>query len=176
MNGLKTAIQAVVFWVVFLGAVPLGIRAVEVGAGFGSWTPPSPLAAIAGILLFAAASTLSIASARVMAVHGEGTPLPLDPTRRLVVRGPYRHVRNPMAIAGIAQGVAVGILLGSWAVVAYALAGAVAWQVLVRPWEEADLRRRFGAAYEHYAAAVPCWLPGRRYVGPDGLEPPTSSV
>ena len=176
MIGLRTAIQAAAFWTVFLVVVPLGIRAVEVSLGFATWALPHPTLVVTGALVLAAASALNIASAHAFVVHGEGTPLPLDPTRRLVVRGPYRRVRNPMAISGIAQGVGVGILLGSVLVVAYALAGALVWQLLVRPWEEADLRRRFGAAYEHYAATVRCWIPGRGYVGPDGLEPPTSSV
>jgi len=26
---------------------------------------------------------------------GRGTPAPFDPPRRLVIRGPYRHVRSP---------------------------------------------------------------------------------
>src|SRR5512145_3530477 len=37
------------------------------------------------------------------AFMGRGTPAPFDPPRRLVIRGPYRHVRNPMYIgAGLA--------------------------------------------------------------------------
>jgi protein-S-isoprenylcysteine O-methyltransferase Ste14 len=43
---------------------------------------------------------LAVATVRLFVRHGEGTPAPWDPPRKLVVRGPYRHVRNPM-IAGV---------------------------------------------------------------------------
>jgi protein-S-isoprenylcysteine O-methyltransferase Ste14 len=178
-NVTKTAIQATVFWSLLLVAVPLVLRAVGVWLGLESPGWPPAAAIVGGAVIFVAASTLNLAAARAIAVHGDGTPLPIDATRRLVVRGPYRYVRNPMAIAGIGQGVAVGVMLGSWIVVAYAVAGALFWQVLVRPWEEADLRERFGPEFDAYRAAVPCWVPRRGgwdAVGPDGLEPPTSSV
>jgi hypothetical protein len=32
------------------------------------------------------------------AIHGVGTPAPVFPTRRLIVTGLYRHVRNPMCM------------------------------------------------------------------------------
>jgi protein-S-isoprenylcysteine O-methyltransferase Ste14 len=35
---------------------------------------------------------------------------------RLVVVGPYRIVRNPMAVAGALQTIGVGLWVGSWAV------------------------------------------------------------
>ena len=40
---------------------------------------------------------------------------------RLVIAGPYRWIRNPMAVAGIVQGVAVGIILHAWLVITYAV-------------------------------------------------------
>jgi protein-S-isoprenylcysteine O-methyltransferase Ste14 len=61
-----------------------------------------------------------------------------------VLAGPYRHVRNPMAVAGIAQGVAVALWLGSWAVLLYAVSGALLWHMAIRSAEERDLAERFG--------------------------------
>ncbi|WP_341873828.1 isoprenylcysteine carboxylmethyltransferase family protein [Leucobacter coleopterorum] len=79
--------------------------------------------------------------------------------RQLVVTGPYRFVRNPMAVAGVSQAVAVGLMMNSWLVVAYALCGSLVWNWIIRPLEEADLAERFGAAFEEYRAQVACWIP-----------------
>src|SRR5699024_2326152 len=120
-----------------------------------------------------AASALGASSAVTMARRGRGTPLPSAMPNRLVVAGPYRWVRNPMAVAGIAQGVAVGLLGTSWLVIAYSLAGGVLWHLLVRPEEERDVAGRFGAAYARYSARVRCWVPRRRRAdGPDGPDGP----
>jgi len=71
----------------------------------------------------------------------------------------YRYVRNPMAVAGIVQGIAVGWYLGSYAVIVYSLVGAVLWHVVVRPVEEAGLNSRFGKTYTEYRQRVRLWLP-----------------
>jgi protein-S-isoprenylcysteine O-methyltransferase Ste14 len=94
-----------------------------------------------------------------MSTLGRGTPLPSAMPNRLVIAGPYRWVRNPMAVAGIMQGVAVGLILSSWLVVAYAVVGSLVWNYAVRPSEEADLRSRFGADFARYESEVRCWLP-----------------
>lgn len=81
----------------------------------------------------------------------------------LVVSGPYRYVRNPMAVGSISQGVAVGLMASSWLIVLYAVAGAVIWDWFVRPHEEAELSSRFGASFASYRNAVRCWVPTLRY-------------
>lgn len=116
----------------------------------------------AGIFVLVLASALGLWAAFSMSMRGAGTPLPSASANLLVVVGPYRLVRNPMAIAGIAQAVGVGLVLGSWPVGLYALCGAIYWDRLVRPYEEADLAERFGAAYEEYRARVDCWVPRLR--------------
>lgn len=73
--------------------------------------------------------------------------------------GPYRYVRNPMAMAGIGQGIAVAIAFDSWPVFIYVILGGLAWQVVVRPHEEADMLERFGQEYESYRGRVRCWWP-----------------
>ena len=45
---------------------------------------------------------------------GEGTPAPWAPPKKLVVRGPYRHVRNPMITSVLLMLGAESLFFGSW--------------------------------------------------------------
>jgi protein-S-isoprenylcysteine O-methyltransferase Ste14 len=149
--------QIVLFWGFFLGVAPLILRFLEQRWGVGiplPWVSP-----YVGAVVFVLASALGIWSATSMTLVGKGTPLPAAMPNRLVIVGPYRYVRNPMAVAGIAQGVAVGLLFSSWVVVAYALIGSVLWNYAIRPLEEHDLEERFGDEYRAYSRAVRCWVP-----------------
>lgn len=154
----RTLLQLICFWVVFLAIIPLVILGIE-----ERWqlrlAMPAAVTGI-GLVLLILASLLGLWSAHTMASSGEGTPLPAAMARRLVISGPYRFVRNPMAIAGIAQAIGVGLIAGSWLVVCYALFGAIYWNWLVRPLEEADLEARHGAEFAAYRARTECWIPG----------------
>jgi protein-S-isoprenylcysteine O-methyltransferase Ste14 len=153
----STAKQIAVFWGFFLVVLPLLAAALE-----HRWALSVPFPAFAlpvGVAVLAAASALGIWSAYVMSTLGSGTPLPSRMPNVLVIAGPYRWVRNPMAVAGIVQGAAVGLILSSWLVVGYAVAGSLVWNYIIRPHEEADLEQRFGDAFRAYRRAVRCWLP-----------------
>ncbi|MEM6799504.1 MAG: isoprenylcysteine carboxylmethyltransferase family protein [Planctomycetota bacterium] len=164
----KTAAQTVVFWGFFLWVCPVAIAAAEDWLGVPRFA--FPLHWLLPWKLFALAGTLGLWSGATMAIAGRGTPLPVDCPRRLVVAGPYAHVRNPMAIAGLTQGAAVGLALGSFSVLIYTAAGALIWNLFVRPTEEAHLEELFGGSYRDYRHAVRCWLPSVRAYQP-GLSP-----
>lgn len=154
---LRTLVQLALFWGLFLFVLPPIIARVE--ASLGATWPAVSRARVLAPWLFLVASGLGLWSAWTMVTVGRGTPLPLEGPRELVVRGPYAAVRNPMAIAGLAQGAAVAFWLGSWFVLVYVVAGGVLWHVFVRPVEEADLLETFSDAYRAYRARVPLWLP-----------------
>ncbi|MEM7574510.1 MAG: isoprenylcysteine carboxylmethyltransferase family protein [Bacteroidota bacterium] len=154
-NLIKTLFQTAVFWFIFLYLLPSAIYFLEETYKVVGYSPPRMLS-IALLILF---SFLGLWSGVIMSWQGKGTPLPTDCPNQLVIQGPYHYVRNPMAVAGIGQGVAVGLLFGSYLIVAYAIAGAFLWHWLVRPVEEKDLLDRFGKAYIAYQAKVKCWIP-----------------
>jgi len=97
---------------------------------------------------------------------GKGTPAPFDPPRRLVVRGPYRFVRNPMYIGAALALAGAALFYGSWPLLAYTAAFLLITQLFVLLYEEPTLRRMFGAEYEEYCRRVERWLPILR--GPRG--------
>lgn len=152
-----TFAQTLIFWSIFLWILPNGICELESRLGISSFRHPGQT--IAATLLFAIASLLGAWSGFTMARFGEGTPLPTAAAPKLVVNGPYRFVRNPMALAGILQGIAVGWYFGSYSVVAYAITGAFVWHLCVRPVEENDLQSRFGSSYSSYRNDVGLWIP-----------------
>ena len=158
-NVVKTLVQTTLFWATFLFLLPAGIVMLEHKFGFTAMQFGNAAARWTGAVLFLLGGSLGIVSGVTMAVRGRGTPLPADCPSELVVAGPYCHIRNPMVIAGLSQGIAVGIFLGSPFVIGYAILGGPVWHLFVRPWEEADLEQRFGAPYSQYRAAVQCWMP-----------------
>lgn len=163
-----TSAQIAVFWGFFLLVVPTFVRALE-----RRWQVDVPFPAIAvpfGTILLVVASGLGIWAAVVMSVGGDGTPLPAATANRLVIAGPYRVIRNPMAVSGITQGVAVGLIMSSWLVVAYAVVGSLLWNFAIRPLEESDLEARFGEPFRQYRDSVRCWIPALRR--PNGASTP----
>jgi protein-S-isoprenylcysteine O-methyltransferase Ste14 len=58
--------------------------------------PLEPRWSVSAVLLMAAGAAVMLRCVWDFAWTGRGTPAPFDPPRRLVVRGLYRHVRNPM--------------------------------------------------------------------------------
>jgi protein-S-isoprenylcysteine O-methyltransferase Ste14 len=95
-----------------------------------------------------------------LAIAGRGTPLPVDEARRLVVTGPYAYVRNPLIIAALGQGTAIGLAFGSVPVLLYVAVSGAWWYFYARPREEAHLHDRFGKRWLDYRNNVRGFRPG----------------
>jgi protein-S-isoprenylcysteine O-methyltransferase Ste14 len=112
-----------------------------------------------GLVLLTLGGMLALWCILTFVVIGKGTPAPFDPPRQLVVRGPYRFVRNPMYIGAGSALLGAAIFYGSVAIALYVLALWAAVHLLVVFYEEPTLHRTFGAPYDEYRRAVHRWIP-----------------
>jgi protein-S-isoprenylcysteine O-methyltransferase Ste14 len=114
---------------------------------------------VLGAILMLGGLLLVVRTVALFAREGEGTLAPWDQTRRLVVRGPYRYVRNPMLSGVFAILLGEALLFGSVPLLLW-FGGVVLANALYMPLiEEPRLKRRFGEEYEAYCANVPRWIP-----------------
>ena len=157
-NLTKTYLQTIIFWTILLFLLPFFLYQLEENIGGAVFRFKSSLFSLLGGVLFCISSALALWSCYTLAVKGEGTPVPFDCPSKLVAEGPYRYVRNPMAISGIAQGIGVGLYLGSPLILCYVTMGLLLAEFIIHPWEEMDIERRFGAEYRKYRESVPRWF------------------
>lgn len=105
-----------------------------------------------GLILF-------VLCVNLFALIGQGTLAPWDPTKKLIIYGPYRHVRNPM-ITGVAMMlIGQAIFWGSWIIGTWAGIFILINHVYFIFSEEPGLEKRFGESYVKYKANVPRWVP-----------------
>lgn len=117
---------------------------------------------VAGFLVTGFGAALVAVCFVLFVIDGRGTPAPIAPTEELVVRGPYRVVRNPMYV-GVAAAIAGQAL-------AFRSVGLVVWLAVfllavvsfVKLYEEPTLSEQFGSPYDRYRRRVPGWLPRLR--------------
>jgi len=122
---------------------------------FGPWQ-------MAGVVVGTAGAAIALWSILSFILVGRGTPAPFDPPRRLVVRGPYTYVRNPMYCgASLALGGAA-LYYASGALLAYLVLFILVAHLFVVFYEEPTLARLFDGDYDTYRARVPRWRPTAR--------------
>jgi|SRR5687767_4307186 len=92
------------------------------------------------------------------ATEGKGTLSPLDPTKKLVVRGLYRYSRNPMYVGAMLALVGEAVFWQSLVLAIYAGVVFVAFNLFIIFHEEPRLKRDFGNEYELYSQKVRRWL------------------
>jgi protein-S-isoprenylcysteine O-methyltransferase Ste14 len=93
------------------------------------------------------------------AVSGRGTLAPIDPPSRLVVRGLYRYVRNPMYVGCVTMLLGETLLFGSFPLLIHTLCTFICVHLFVIFYEEPVLRRQFGESYIDYTRTVHRWIP-----------------
>jgi protein-S-isoprenylcysteine O-methyltransferase Ste14 len=126
------------------------------------WLLPWPLRLLLisiGLLLIVLGLMLLYQTITLFATRGHGTLAPWDPPQHLVVRGIYRHVRNPMISGVFSILLGEGMLLGSRPLLYWLLIFVSINLIYIPLVEEPSLARRFGAEYRLYQQHVPRWIP-----------------
>ena len=90
---------------------------------------------------------------------GKGTLAPWSPPEKLIIRGPYRFMRQPMISGVILVLMGEFIILASWAALIWFSVFLMTNLIYIPLVEEKALSKRFGKAYQRYREAVPGWIP-----------------
>jgi protein-S-isoprenylcysteine O-methyltransferase Ste14 len=120
-----------------------------------------------GSLLLLVGAALFFSSLYQIVMRGEGTLAPWDPPRRLVVKGPYRHVRNPMISGVLFVLFGEAVLWQSLVLALYALLFLGINLLYIPLLEEPQIEARFGDEYRRYRRHVSRFLPRVRSWHPE---------
>jgi len=114
---------------------------------------------LAGLILILTGLTMMTITISSFISIGKGTLAPWSPPSKLVIKGPYRHVRNPM-ILGVLT-VLLGEALGLWSKSILVWTGEffIINIIYFIIYEEPNLEKRFGDDYRKYKKHVPRWVP-----------------
>jgi len=158
MKTLFLALRSVVYMSGFLllfAWIALLVRAFD--RRFGLSLPAA--AKIPGVFLGALGAILVLACASVFISRGRGTPAIFDAPRAFVAVGPYKYVRNPMYIGGLALLFGFGLYERSISILLLTLLLFPLLHLFVLFYEEPTLTQKFGSSYQEYLSAVCRWIP-----------------
>lgn len=111
-----------------------------------------------GIVIGIAGFVIWIYTGALFRVAGQGTPVPTDPPKKLVITGIYNYSRNPMYLGMFLILIGYFLFSGYLTLLAYLILSIVFFSLVVSRLEEPVLRKKFGEAYENYCQKVPRWF------------------
>ncbi len=117
---------------------------------------------LSGTTLFLGGLTLFVATLLLFISVGKGTLAPWNPTKKLIVAGPYRYCRNPMISGVLFMILGQALFFASPALLVWALVFFMVNTTYFLATEEPSLARKFGSSYTTYKHRVPRWIPRLR--------------
>lgn len=156
---MALVLRTLVYAIVFVGILLVWLPARVLSATGIHRPAASAVPQIAGIAVLALGAALVLWCVTSFIRLGKGTPAPFDAPRRLVVRGPYRFVRNPMYIGAALVLAGAALFYDSLWLFAYAASFLIVFHLFVVLYEEPTLRRTFGPDYAAYCHHVRRWWP-----------------
>jgi len=148
--------------VLFLYLLPLAIArgGASLDRGFG--LPPIYFGAInhiLGGLLMVVGFFFGFWSVYAQFTRASGTPLPMLPTQKLLIDGPFRYCRNPMTLGTVTAYLGIGVFAGTISGIGIVLLFGTLLGLYIKLLEEKELTERFGEAYLAYKRDVPFIIP-----------------
>jgi len=104
-------------------------------------------------LIYAAWSILS------QVILANGTPVPVMPTQKLLVVGPFKQCCNPMVFGAVTAYLGCSMLAGSLLSAAAVFLFAILLVLYIKHVEEHELEERFGQEYLDYKQRTPFIIP-----------------
>jgi protein-S-isoprenylcysteine O-methyltransferase Ste14 len=141
----------------FTFGVPI-VRAVSTYQDWSGWVLPIP--SVIGLVLVIITGAAFLLTVINLALKGFGAPFFIVLSRKLAADWMYTWTRNPMALAGLAFFLSLGIWFQSalfvlWVLIVFA----PAYVFFVKVYEERELEIRFGASYLEYKSRTPMFFP-----------------
>lgn len=146
----------------FLVGFPLLL--IKAGPALDRWLGLSPLLFqpfnwILGILLIIIGWPLALWTVIVQFTLGNGTPIPVMATQRLIIRPPYTLCRNPMVLGTYLAYLGISVLVGSIGALILVSVFIILLSIYIRQVEEPELLERFGAEYAAYRSRTALLFP-----------------
>jgi protein-S-isoprenylcysteine O-methyltransferase Ste14 len=112
-----------------------------------------------GTIVIFAGLVLMILTIRMFIMIGKGTLAPWDPTKKLITKNLYGHVRNPMILGVLIVLIGESLLFISFRIAIWAMLFFLMNTIYLILSEEPGLEKRFGGEYIEYKKNVPRWVP-----------------
>jgi protein-S-isoprenylcysteine O-methyltransferase Ste14 len=141
-------ISRVVAAVLVAGWAALHLRLLDrvIGLGLPEWLKP------AGMVLLLVGGVVVLLCGGMLSTPG------IIPTKFVVV-GPFRYVRNPMSLGGVAMMLGLALFCRSISILLFSAILFLVLHAIVVLWEESFLEKRYGESYLQYKHSVNRWLP-----------------
>ena len=153
---MKSILAAFVTGLVFLLVFPL--ITIFINNAFHLPIFSSILYQVFGLVLCLSGALIFLYCSSLFSKLGKGTPAPIDPPNKLVVKGLYQHTRNPIYVGYFLLLLGEFFVLGFSLLLIYSIVIAFSIHLYVVYVEEPVLKKRFGDSYIGYTQQVPRWF------------------
>ncbi len=153
-----TVLGGILFWIALPLVIIIGSTTLD------QWLPfprffYGGLNTIIGLLFIGAGWLFANWTIKVQYSLGTGTPIPLMPPKKLIIKKPYAYCRNPMALGTMIFYLGIAIWLGSLSALVLGLIYPIGISIYIKIIEEKELEERFGSEYLEYKKRAPFLIP-----------------